>query len=215
MERVFGKDRGSMGSFFRMLQKARLPYLWILAYIAITALLTNVGISVTEYTAELFAGNVNFGTVVLPFLAFTLLSQLIGSVSKIMSNLCVARIDRNIRKMIWSKTVRLPLRYYENKPKEMISRITTDITAISQLIMQVFVAILTSAYTLVITLGKIGSYDQKLMIALIAVLPLNLVIAFVMGKMKFGVLDLFSPIIFFSSNLTEKKKRSFRQGRRR
>ncbi len=191
MERVFGKDRGSMGRFFRMLQKARLPYLWILAYIAITALLTNVGISVTEYTAELFAGNVNFGTVVLPFLAFTLLSQLIGSVSKIMSNLCVARIDRNIRKMIWSKTVRLPLRYYEkNKPKEMISRITTDITAISQLIMQVFVAILTSAYTLVITLGKIGSYDQKLMVALIAVLPLNLVIAFVMGKMKFGVLDL-------------------------
>ncbi len=191
MERVFGKDRGSMGRFFRMLQKARLPYLWILAYIAITALLTNVGISVTEYTAELFAGNVNFGTVVLPFLAFTLLSQLISSVSKIMSNLCVARIDRNIRKMIWSKTVRLPLRYYEkNKPKEMISRITTDITAISQLIMQVFVAILTSAYTLVITLGKIGSYDQKLMIALIAVLPLNLVIAFVMGKMKFGVLDL-------------------------
>lgn len=72
----------------------------------------------------------------------------------------------------------------------MISRITTDITAISQLIMQVFVAILTSAYTLVITLRKIGSYDQKLMIALIAVLPLNLVIAFVMGKMKFGVLDL-------------------------
>ena len=191
MERVFGKDRGSMGRFFRMLQKARLPYLWILAYIAITALLTNVGISVTEYTAELFAGNVNFGAVVLPFLAFTLLSQLISSVSKIMSNLCVARIDRNIRKMIWSKTVRLPLRYYEkNKPKEMISRITTDITAISQLIMQVFVAILTSAYTLVITLGKIGSYDQKLMIALIAVLPLNLVIAFVMGKMKFGVLDL-------------------------
>ena len=191
MERVFGKDRGSMGRFFRMLQKARLPYLWILAYIAITALLTNVGISVTEYTAELFAGNVNFGTVVLPFLAFTLLSQLISSVSKIMSNLCVARIDRNIRKMIWSKTVRLPLRYYEkNKPKEMISRITTDITAISQLIMQVFVSILTSAYTMVITLGKIGSYDQKLMIALIAVLPLNLVIAFVMGKMKFGVLDL-------------------------
>ena len=191
MERVFGKDRGSMGRFFRMLQKARLPYLWILAYIAITALLTNVGISVTEYTAELFAGNVNFGTVVLPFLTFTLLSQLISSVSKIMSNLCVARIDRNIRKMIWSKTVRLPLRYYEkNKPKEMISRITTDITAISQLIMQVFVSILTSAYTLVITLGKIGSYDQKLMIALIAFLPLNLVIAFVMGKMKFGVLDL-------------------------
>ena len=47
MERVFGKDKGSMGRFFRMLQKAGLPYLWIIAYIAITALLANVGISVT------------------------------------------------------------------------------------------------------------------------------------------------------------------------
>ena len=191
MERVFGKDKGSMGRFFRMLQKAGLPYLWIIAYIAITALLANVGISVTEYTAELFAGNVNFGTVVFPFLIFTLISQMIGSISGIMSNLCVARIDRNVRRMIWRKIVKLPLGYYErNTPKEMISRITTDITRISQLIMQVFVAILTSAYSLIITLKKIGSYDQKLMIALIAVLPLNFIIAFVMGKMRFGVLDL-------------------------
>ena len=94
--------------------------------------------------------------------------------------------------------------------------------------MQVFVAILTSAYTLVITLRKIGSYDQKLMIALIVVLPLNLVIAFVMGKMKFGVLDLVNQknaeltqtIAEKTNNLLliksmEKKKRSFRQGRRR
>lgn len=191
MERVFGKDKGSMGRFFRMLQKAGLPYLWIIAYIAITALLANVGISVTEYTAELFAGNVNFGTVVFPFLIFTLISQMISSIGGIMSNLCVARIDRNVRRMIWRKIVKLPLGYYErNTPKEMISRITTDITRISQLIMQVFVAILTSAYSLIITLKKIGSYDQKLMIALIAVLPLNFIIAFVMGKMRFGVLDL-------------------------
>ena len=191
MERVFGKDKGSMGRFFRMLQKAGLPYLWIIAYIAITALLANVGISVTEYTAELFAGNVNFGTVVFPFLIFTLISQMISSIGGIMSNLCVARIDRNVRRMIWRKIVKLPLGYYErNTPKEMISRITTDITTISQLIMQVFVAILTSAYSLIITLKKIGSYDQKLMIALIAVLPLNFIIAFVMGKMRFGVLDL-------------------------
>ena len=191
MERVFGKDKGSMGRFFRMLQKAGLPYLWIIAYIAITALLANVGISVTEYTAELFAGNVNFGTVVFAFLIFTLISQMISSIGGIMSNLCVARIDRNVRRMIWRKIVKLPLGYYErNTPKEMISRITTDITRISQLIMQVFVAILTSAYSLIITLKKIGSYDQKLMIALIAVLPLNFIIAFVMGKMRFGVLDL-------------------------
>lgn len=191
MEQIFGKDKGSMIRFFRMLRKARIPYIWIVAYLVISALLTNVGISVTEYTSELFAGNVKFGTVVFPFLIFSLLSLIVGSVSGLMNLLCTARIDRNVRRMIWGKIVRLPLSYYErNTPREMISRITTDITTISQLIMQVFVAILTSVYTLAATLKKIGSYDEKLMIALIVILPLNLLIAFVMGKMKFGVLDL-------------------------
>lgn len=191
MEQIFGKDKGSMRSFFKMLQKAGLPYIWIIGYLIISALLTNVGISVTEYTSELFAGNVNFGTVVFPFLIFTLLYLIVGSVTGMMNLLCTARIDRNVRRMIWGKIVRLPLSYYEkNTPREMISRITTDITTVSQLIMQVFVAILTSIYALVATLKKIGSYDQRLMIALIVILPLNILIAFVMGKMKFGVLDL-------------------------
>lgn len=156
MEQIFGKDKGSMRSFFKMLQKAGLPYIWIIGYLIISALLTNVGISVTEYTSELFAGNVNFGTVVFPFLIFTLLSLIVGSVTGMMNLLCTARIDRNVRRMIWGKIVRLPLSYYEkNTPREMISRITTDITTVSQLIMQVFVAILTSIYALVATLKKL------------------------------------------------------------
>ena len=126
MEQIFGKDKGSMRNFFRMLQKARLPYI---GYLLISALLTNVGISVTEYTSELFAGNVNFRTVVFPFLIFTLLSLLVSSVTGMLSLLCTARIDRNVRRMIWGKIVRLPLSYYEkNTPIEMISRVKTDIT---------------------------------------------------------------------------------------
>jgi ATP-binding cassette subfamily B protein AbcA/BmrA len=191
MEQILGRDKGNMRRFFRMMWKARLPYIWIIGYILISAVISNVGINVTEYTAKLFAGNVEMGTVVIPFLFYTILSLVIGSISGILSSLCSARIDRNFRRMIWGKAVRLPLSFYgKNKPRDLISRITTDVSTISQLIMQVFVSIITTGYTLIITLKKIGSYDHKLMISLIAVLPINILIAYIMGKFQFGIHDI-------------------------
>ena len=101
-------------------------------------LIANVSVSTTEYSAALFAGQVGLFAVVLPYLFFTLLSLVIGSISSLTSNLCLARIDRNLRRMVWKKVVHLPLQFYEaNNPKELLSRITTDVTSISTLIMQV------------------------------------------------------------------------------
>ena len=121
--------------------KARLPYLWIVGYLAVSALIANVSVSTTEYSAALFAGQVGLFAVVLPYLFFTLLSLVIGSISSLTSNLCLARIDRNLRRMVWKKVVHLPLQFYEaNNPKELLSRITTDVTSISTLIMQVLLA---------------------------------------------------------------------------
>lgn len=189
-DKIFVKDRHGIKRFFNMLWKGHIPYLWVLGYILISALLSNIMISATEYSAKMFAGEVGFRTVILPFLMFEGINLIIGSISGVLSGLCSARIDRNFRRMIWGKIVRLPLEYYENnEPKELLSRITTDVSAISQLIMQVFVPIITTVYTVVITLKKIGTYDSDLMISLIVVLPINVLIAFIVGKIQFGIHD--------------------------
>ncbi|WP_159459713.1 ABC transporter ATP-binding protein [Scatolibacter rhodanostii] len=187
---LFVQDKGIARRFIYMLRKAKIPYVWIACYIAISALLTNIGLDVTEYTSKLFAGDVNFTAVILPFLFYQLLSLVIGSISGIVSDLCSARINRNFRSMIWQKIVKLPMSFYEtNEPKELISRITTDVTVISRLIMQVFVAIITSLYSVFVTLQRIGSYDNKLMLSLIVILPFNILIAFFVGKIQFGISD--------------------------
>ena len=81
-----------------------------------------MSVSTTEYSAALFAGQVGLFAVVLPYLFFTLLSLVIGSISSLTSNLCLARIDRNLRRMVWKKVVHLPLQFYEaNNPKELLS----------------------------------------------------------------------------------------------
>ena len=188
---IFRKNYGSFRRFFSMLGKADLPYLWIIGYLAASAVIANVGVSTTEYSAALFAGNVGLTAVVLPYLFYQLLSLILSSVSGLINNLCEARMDRNLRRMVWRKTVSLPLRFYENNnPKELLSRITTDISSISNLVMKVFLPIFTTAYASFVILRKVSSYDGALMWSLVAALPVNILISFILGRLQFGVQDL-------------------------
>lgn len=189
-KRMFASQKGMMLPFFAMLWKARLPYVWIAVYIAASMVLANVGIGVTEYTAEMFAGNVDFAGVILPFLIFMVASLLIGSVSSLLNELCKARIDRNLRRAIWRRTVQLPFSFFQdNEPRELISRITTDVNTISMLVMQVFILALTTLYQVALILKKIATYNQQLMLTLVALIPVQIVIAVLAGKLQFGIKD--------------------------
>lgn len=187
---LFRKKYGSFRRFFLMLWKAPLPFQWILVYIGISFVLTHVGVSATEYSARLFAGDVDTITVVIPFLIVTLLSLLLGALDGVANGVCRAFINRNLRRMVWRKAVRLPLSFYEaNEPKELISRVTTDTTAIGQLTMQVFIPILTMGYTTIVLLQRVSTYDSALMWSLLAVVPINVMISFIIGRLRFGVSD--------------------------
>jgi len=188
---IFRKNYGSFRRFFSMLWKAKLPFLWIAADLAASFIVARVGVSATEYSAQLYAGNVDFAGVVAPFLAVTLVSLLIGSINGLVRNVCSAFMNRNLRRMVWRKAVRLPLSFYEsNEPKELISRITTDTASISTLVMQVFLPIITGAYSAWVVLRRISTYDSALMWSLLAVLPVNVLINFILGRLNFGLSDL-------------------------
>ena len=187
---IFRKKYGSFRRFFAMLWKAPLPILWILLYIGVSFALTHIGVSATEYSARLYAGEVDAVTVVIPFLLVTLVSLLIGSVGNLVNGVCQAFINRNLRRMVWKKAVRLPLSFYEaNEPKQLISRVTTDTTVISQLTMQTFVPAITTAYSTFVLLQRVSTYDSALMWSLLAILPVIVLINFILGRLKFGVND--------------------------
>lgn len=182
--------KGIWKRFFKMLYKAKLPYLWIILYIGLSFGLTNVGVNTTEYTAEMFAGNVSFSGVILPFIIFSLVGLLIGTLNGIAYYICTALIDRNLRRTVWKKIVRLPMKYYDgNEPSELLSRITTDTSGVSVLIMQVVVSCITSSYSLFVLVKKIISYDVGLIIALLICVPFVIGIPAVLGRFNFGVSD--------------------------
>lgn len=182
--------RGSLRRFFSMLWKARLPYLGILAYILFSMLITNIVLDTTEYASEMYAGNTDFRTIILPFLVYTVLSMLLGAVSGVFSSILQALIDRNMRLMLWKKLVRLPMDFYgENKAGELISRVTTDISSVSSLIMTVFVLMITNGYSVIATFSRIQNYDARLMLTMLGTIPINVGISFIMGRIRFSSND--------------------------
>lgn len=189
-DEVFVKDGGVGKRFVKMLFKSRLPILWIAGYILISMLLTHMGVSVTEYTSEMFAGNLSFKGVLWPFLLYTALNLVIAGISVTLRYLCYARIDRNLRRMVWDKITRLPLSYFDkNPPKELITRITLDTDSISTLVIQVVIPAFTGFYSLFVLFRKVGTYDTSLMWSLLAVVPFVLITGVIVGKMQFGIND--------------------------
>lgn len=187
---LFIWDRGIWRRFFAMLPKSRLPFLWIAGYIAISMLIVNLGVSVTEYTSEIFAGNLSFQGVILPFILYSGINLITSFISTVVAYFCRARIDRNLRRMVWDKITRLPMGYFDrNKPKELLTHITTDTTVISSLVVLTVIPFFTGLYNLYVMFAKVGSYDATLMWSLLLVVPFVLCSGFMMGKMKFGVND--------------------------
>lgn len=187
---LFVRDKGIWRRFFAMLFKSRLPILWIAGYIAINMVIVKMGVSVTEYTSEMFAGNLSFEGIILPFIIYSGVNLITSFIATIISYLCRARIDRNLRRMVWAKITRLPLGYFDrNKPKELLTRITSDTAVISSLVMLTVIPFFTGLYNLYVMFSKVGSYDPALMWSLLLVVPFVLGSGFMMGKMRFGVND--------------------------
>lgn len=187
---LFLKDRGIWGRFLRMLIKAKLPFLWIAAYVALDIGIVNIGVSVTSYTSEMFAGNLSLQGVIVPFLIFTGVNLVMAGISFIVRYAVAARIDRNLRRMVWNKVTRLPMNYFDrNKPRELLTRITSDTSTISSLIVQVFLAAIMNIYSLYAIFTKVASYDVGLMWSLLIVVPFVILTGILMGRMKFGITD--------------------------
>ncbi len=190
LDEIFVRDKGIWKRFIKMLFKSRLPWIWIALYVVFSVFITNIGVSVNENTSEKMAGNLSFLGIILPYIGYSVINLIFAAFVTVIQYMAQARISRNLRRMVWGKVVKLPLSYYDkNNPKELITRITDDTSTISTLITQVIIPIFTGLYTLFVVFRKVGDYDTALMWSLLAVVPFVLAVAFMMGKLSFGISD--------------------------
>lgn len=183
--KVENPNKGVWKRFFWLLWKVKLPIVWIIIYLVITMTSVKIGIMIPAYTAELFNGDVSV-ELVTKIVITSILTLFIGSIGGVVQGVATAKLDMNLRNLVWGKMLRLPVIYYDqNKPREMVSRITTDIEAISALVMKLLVGEIVTAYLAYETAKQLATYDVKLMFTMLIFIPIFIIIAFVFGRFQF------------------------------
>lgn len=191
-EKIIYKDKetnninaGIWKRFILLIWKSKLPFVWIGIYIILSMVAVKIGINVPAYTAELFNGNVSVSLVTMLVMA-TLASLFIQNISNVFQDIAAARIDRNLRTMLWDKMLSLPVPFFEeNKPREMVSRITKDTERVSSLIMREIIGELMTLYLIYETAKQLVNYDMRLMYSLFIFIPILILIAFIFGRLMF------------------------------
>ncbi|MDE6111697.1 MAG: ABC transporter ATP-binding protein/permease [Eubacterium sp.] len=193
--------KGTWKRFIKLFPKCRLPWIFIIIYAVLDFGLVNIGISETDYTAQLFAGDTSMA--LLTQLIGIILVNLIGSnLNVFMRQVTSARINRNMRGVILSKVMRLPMSYFKDEdPREAIYRITNNAVVIDSTVMIVLFPLATALYKSFSVFGKVFTYDWRLSIILLAFIPIQLFIGFIFGRINYSLRERETSI---KSTLTQK-----------
>jgi len=179
--------KGTWKRFFKLLLKCRLPWISLIAYIILELFFINMSVDETDLTAQLFAGDIG-AALVTKLIGVMLLNLVLANIIVFTSQLTTAQMDRNMRLVLTEKIMRLPMSFFRDEnPREAIYRIVHNSIVISSTVMLVILPIAFALYKSAAIFGRVFKYDWRLSTILLAVVPLQLFLAFLFGRINFSL----------------------------
>jgi ATP-binding cassette subfamily B protein AbcA/BmrA len=178
------QKKGTWLRFAKLFPKCRIPWVWLAIYVVLNLGIVNIGISETDFTAQLFSGDTSGA--LLAKLIGAILINLVGSDLVVFTRqITSARADRNMRGVLLDKVLRLPMSYFQSEtPREAVYRIVANSTVISNTLIFVVIPLVTAAYTAISVFGRVFTYDWRLSVILLGFIPVQVLIAFVFGRLN-------------------------------
>ncbi|MEZ7172235.1 ABC transporter ATP-binding protein [Sporosarcina sp. OR05] len=181
------EERGIWKSYFKLIFKAKIPWVWMLIVIAVWIGQAQLTLMLPGYSSKIMTGviepNVVYGAV-----AVIVLGTIMGGVVRYMNNLLNFKIDVRYRSLIWRRLMKSPMGMFDNvKPTEMISRITTDSATISSVLGTWLPSTLATVYTTVGVIAVLFTYDWRLSVAVLLYIPINILFTVYYGKWSYRV----------------------------
>ncbi len=181
------QKKGTWLRFIKLFPKCHLPVLFLLVYIILDVSAVNIGVSETDYTAQLFAGDTS-AALVTKLIGVILLNLFAGSLLVFVGAVTSARINRNMRNVLLDKVMRLPMSYFKNEnPREAVYRIVQNAIVIDSTIMLFLIPVFTAGYTAFSVFQRVFTYDWRLSAIMLAFVPIQIFIAFIFGRLNFSV----------------------------
>ncbi len=181
------EKKGTWRRFVKLFAKCRLPWLMLAAYIALEVIFINVGVDQTDAMAQLFAGDTGAATVT-RVIVLIVVNLLLGNLVVFVRAVTSARIDRNMRQTLTEKLMRLPMSFFKDEnPRDAIYRIVQNCIVITSTIMLFLIPVATAGYKAVKIVGRVFTYDWRLSAVMLAFVPVQILIAFLFGRINFSL----------------------------
>lgn len=183
------QKKGIWRRFVKLFPRCRLPWVWLAIYVVLDLGLVNIGVNETDYTAQLFAGDTS-AALLARLVGVMILNMAGGNLSVFVRMVTSARINRNMRGVVLDKVLRLPMRYFKDEnPRDAIYRIVNNSTVIESTLIFFILPILTALYKAANVFGKVFKYDWRLSLILFAFIPLQLLVAFLFGRVNYSLAE--------------------------
>lgn len=197
MSKLFQRKEASWKVFFHLLHEAHLPWLFIGITISVSLISSSLGLLLPDYTERIIDGDYG-NRVMATFIGVIILTAVVDFLVSFLQYSLNARVVKHLREYIFGKILRLPIVEIEkNGSKELISRLTTDSSAVGSLFSEILPNMISGGYYIVSSLVMIGKYSWKLGIIAISV-----------GVVQLG-LALFSGCVVFKFNHKTQTKLSY------
>ena len=183
--------RGLLKRIFSYLKPYRIQMLFVLAAILCSAVLTLMPSVLTGRIIDdgLIAKNLNklIFYIVLSF-GVTLLANLIGILESYLNTWIAQHITYDMRNSMYSHLQKMSQRFFTNNNQgDIITRMTSDISGVQQIITNTLTSIISNSITLTVALVLMFRENWKLALVGIAVVPLFVIPTRSAGKRRFEI----------------------------
>ncbi len=173
---------GYMGQFLTVLQKAHIPWLWVVISFLVNLVSNAMLLKLPGLTAKFMAGDLSNEALRDNVLFYVYYAVVICSQSTVLA-VARAMITRNARKSLWSKMLHIPMGFYDrHDPARLMSAVTNDLVDAMPNILSLLVSVIPDTWYLVEALRTISNYDVTLLLSVVVWLPVKYIYTIIIGR---------------------------------
>ncbi len=178
---------GNWKAFFRLIPYIRLPWVLIVIAFVVDMTYSEVMAYVPVSTAALFGGEFT-GRALAEAVIYNVLQYGLMFGSMILMSWVSSVAVKRAQETMWSRMLQLDMAYYDtNNPSNLMSTLTNDVdNAVKSMISQL-VSMIPSIYYLIRVCMTLDSYDWRLLLSVLILVPVNVIYVVVLGRWRYEV----------------------------
>ncbi len=165
----------------------RMPWFLLTVFLVLAMINSHVGVKAITMTASIIDAtqNVIKTEMLIEYIVFLVLSSALSLSQSFISGVAFQKINLGVRSKLWKKIMHLPMDASDrDNGNGLITRITTDADSACEYV-NVIISIFTTVYGFFVVVEKLLSYNQKMTIAMLGILPISVIFTILYGKISF------------------------------